>query len=128
LFMHNDKIKLGIDVHFAPNTAGWLPSIMRKESSRFDASSHYRGVNTHIEFGYNKKTMQVFLNKCTFEILPQDYRLEISKLPSIGYQVQIFGWGADLGEQKPIRFTTIEKFYAARSLGQISFDSKPTTT
>jgi AAA ATPase domain len=62
--------------------------------------------------------MQVFLSKCQFQLLPQDFWLEISKNVGAGYQVQFRGIDADASEQRSIRFKAVEKFYAARNLGQ----------
>lgn len=120
LFMHDYKVKFEVDVRFVPSLQSWLPSSLRNESKQFHPADHYTQINTHVEFGYNKKTMQVFLSKCSFSLLPQNFRLEISKSLGAGYQVQFRGSDADATEQKPVRFKAVEKFYAARSLGQFS--------
>jgi len=118
LFMHNYKVKFEVDIDFVPSLQTWLPSGLRSEGARFDTVDHYSQVSTHVEFGYNKKTMQVFLSKCVFEFFPQGYRLEISKVIGARYEVIFHGSGANANDQKPIRFKGVEKFYAARSLGQ----------
>ncbi len=116
LFMHDYKLKFEIDISFIPTNSLWLPSGLRNEGSRFDSLDHYDQISTNVEFGYNKKTMQVFLSKCIFNLLPQGFRLEISKSVGAGYQVQ-FRRGAETTEPKVIRFKAVEKFYAARNLG-----------
>lgn len=117
LFMHDYKLKFEIDISFISTNSLWLPSGLRNESSRFDPLDHYDHISTNVEFGYNKKTMQVFLSKCIFNLLPQGFRLEISKSVGAGYQVQFRGRGAETTEPKVIRFKAVEKFYAARNLG-----------
>ncbi len=118
LFMHDYKVKFEIDVRFAPSSLSWLPNNLRSESKHFDPVDRYTQINAHVEFGYNKKTMQVFLSKCVFTMLPQEFRLEISKSSGAGYQVQFRGLGGEFAEQKSIRLKAVEKFYAARNLGQ----------
>ena len=119
LFMHDYKLKFEIDIDFAPSFQSWLPNAFRAETTRFTTMDHYNQVSAQVEFGYNKKTMQVFLKKCDFVLLPQGYRLEISKSVGVGYQVLFHGLPNDVVDQKPIRFKNIEKFYAARNLGQM---------
>jgi len=116
LFMHDYKARLEVDLSFVPTVQHWLPGVLRGERST--SPEFYTHVITHVEFGYNKKTMQVFLSKCHFQVLPQGLRLEISKIVGgTGYQVQFFGPDTDAAEQKSIRFKSVEKFYAARNLG-----------
>ncbi|HWY05998.1 MAG TPA: AAA family ATPase [Candidatus Acidoferrales bacterium] len=117
LYMHDDKVKFEVDIGFAPSVQTWLPTGLRADSSRFDTADHYTQVSTNVQFGYNKKTMQVFLSKCGFQLSPQGYRLEISKSSGTGYQVQFQNPETGGNDQKPIRFKSVEKFYAARYLG-----------
>jgi hypothetical protein len=121
LFMHDYKLKFEIEISFTPTTPLWLPAgLLRKESNRFDPVAHYNQVSASVEFGYNKKTMQVFLSKCLFKLLPHGYQLEISKSLGAGYQVNFRGVDAEAVEPKTIRFKAVEKFYAARNLGQFA--------
>jgi predicted ATPase len=117
LFMHDYKVKFEIDIDFVPSLQTWLPSSLRREGSRFDSQDRYNQINAHVEFGYNKKTMQVFLSKCQFTLLPQGQTLEICKTSGSGYQVHFSGSDIYAHDNKPIRFKGAEKFYAARILG-----------
>jgi hypothetical protein len=117
--MHDNKAKFEIDISFVPSIQTWLPVGLRSEGTRFESQDHFRQVTTNVEFGYNKKTMQVFLTKCHFQLQPQGSHLEISKTSGVGYQVQFRRTDIETSEQKPIRFKAVEKFYAARNLGQI---------
>jgi predicted ATPase len=114
LFMHDKKARLHLEIEFPPSLYRGLPAGLR-EGNQFD---FYELVNFDVEFGYNKKTMQVFLQRCDFRLLPQGYDQEISRVPGGKYQVQLRrdpGLFSD-PEAKPISVSGVEKFYAVRGL------------
>jgi len=108
LFMHNPKARLRVEVEFATRYGGLLPAtVTGGEPRRFD------DIDMDVEFGYNRKTMQVFLEKCEFKILPQGNVLQATRMPGGKYQLQFYKEN-DLTAENTKLAADVEKFYAAR--------------
>ncbi len=112
LFKHDSKAKLQLEIVFTagPGTA-YVPSRLFSETYE-----NFKNLKVDVEFGYNKKTMQVFLEKCTFQILPQGHTVEVARTPAGTYSVQLCRAGSAGPVMKPIRVKGVEKFYAVRAI------------
>jgi len=113
LFMHDPKARLQIEIQFpvAPGPGLYIPANIFSQTYE-----HARAIKLSVEFGYNKKTMQVFLQTCTFELLPQEYKVVISRAQTGKYQVQLHRPSDGLSTSQPLRIQGVEKFYAVRTI------------
>src|SRR3989442_126731 len=71
LFMHDHKSLLQFEVEFRSHFGRLLPAKL----TGVETERKYEKINFQVEFGYNKKTMQVFLRKCKSLFLPINLEL-----------------------------------------------------
>lgn len=111
LFMHDYKTRLQFELDFNSRPGRFLPALFPNKGL-----SEYPLVDVHfeVEFGYNKKTMQVFLQRCSFEFLPTGIKMEIARTPGAKYQASVYPGEGGANEVKVIPVSGVEKFYAAR--------------
>jgi AAA15 family ATPase/GTPase len=110
LFMHDSKARLQLEIEFPPSLGRWIPIGLGHEARH----RTYDQINFDIEFGYNKKTMQVFLQTARFRISPDGYEQEIGRIKGSKYQIQVRRTGEPIQNGSKPFPVVIEKFYAVR--------------
>lgn len=123
VFMHDYKARIKFEIEFStgPHTIPLPPVPARLDALRYET------IGLDVEFGYNKKTMQVFLERSTFRLLPGGSVFEIKRRPG-GYQARL---DVDMGHgEPPVSFSMptsdLQKFYSARVFGT-GRSRRPTT-
>ncbi len=112
LFMHNSKARLKLEIEFTPYISNFFPAGILGEGQH---AERYSAINFEVEFGYNRKTMQIFLERCEFKIIPQGYVQVISRTPGGKYHFQ-FRKENDLTANSVRTVSGVEKFYALRGM------------
>jgi len=116
LFMHGYKARLQLELEFRPRFRNYLPPMLR-EATHYGPEDSYDRINFQVEFGYNKKVMQIFLHGCQFRVFPASYQFEILRTPGGKYQVR-YGKGDEPDTNwRALGVPGVEKFYTARSFG-----------
>lgn len=116
LFMQDYKARLQIEIEFRTRFRHFLRPVL-KDATAVESQEYFNGINFDVEFGYNKKTMQVFLQRYHFLLLPPSYSLEIVRSDGGKYHAQIQKGDQAPNGTKVIPVSGLEKFYAARGFG-----------
>ena len=112
LFMHDYKARLQLEVQFASRLTRLIPSGLVDVQR-----NSYGEVEFDVEFGYNKKTMQIFLQKCHFLLLPAGLHFEIARTTGSKYHANFRNSDDKTNGSTTIPVSGVEKFYTARGFG-----------
>jgi hypothetical protein len=110
LFMHDYKAPLHFGFSFGARERS-LPAI--KLPHIVQPSSRVANVSFEATFGYNKKTMQVFLKKYGFKLSPTDLSFEMERKISGKYQAIVHSPQSTLQAATSFPMSGVEKFYYA---------------